>query len=220
VYTAPVPRGKKDNPARTGKSSGVRKRQPRRRQPDNRRPALLDAAARLFSERGFAATSIRDIAASVGMLPGSIYYHFPSKEALLLAVHEEGVRQTMTAVQEALDTRVVSAWERLEAVCEAHLSTLLGGTHYSRVVSPDFARTLPAALRRTLIGQRDEYEALFAKIVDAVPVPRGVQRRYLRLSLLGSLNWALVWYRPGGDSPAVIARRIVDLYRRPLDPES
>ena len=43
---------------------------------DNRRAQLLDAAARLFRERGFHATSMRDIAKAVGMLSGSIYYHF------------------------------------------------------------------------------------------------------------------------------------------------
>src|SRR5512139_3144151 len=78
--------------------------QPRRagRSTDSRRPALLDAAARLFAERGFAGTSMRDIAASVGMLSGSIYYHFPSKQALLMAVHEESVRHTVRAVDAAM----------------------------------------------------------------------------------------------------------------------
>lgn len=185
---------------------------------DNRRSALISAAARLFSERGFAGTSMRDIAASVGMLSGSIYYHFPSKQALLMAVHEESVRHTVRAVEAALDGPAQNPWDRLQAVCEAHLTTLLSGSPYSRLVSPDFARTLPPKLQKTIIAQRDRYEAMFARAVDELPLPEGVPRRYLRLALLGSLNWALIWYRPGGDSPAQIARSIVDLYRRGLDP--
>lgn len=185
---------------------------------DSRRPALLDAAARLFAERGFAGTSMRDIAASVGMLSGSIYYHFPSKQALLMAVHEESVRHTLQAVEAAMGATQRNPWDRLAAVCEAHLTTLLGGSPYSRLVSPDFARTLPPKLQKTVIAQRDRYEAMFARTVDGLPLPKGVNRRYLRLALLGSLNWALIWYRPGGDSPAAIARSIVDLYRRALDP--
>ena len=55
---------------------------------DNRRQQLLDVAARLFRERGYHVTSMRDIAREVGMLSGSIYYHFPSKEEMLLAVYE------------------------------------------------------------------------------------------------------------------------------------
>ena len=188
------------------------------RSTDSRRPALLDAAARLFAERGFAGTSMRDIAASVGMLSGSIYYHFPSKQALLMAVHEESVRHTVRAVDAAMGGPQRNPWDRLEAVCVAHLTTLLGGSPYSRLVSPDFARTLPPKLQKTVIAQRDEYEAMFARAVDDLPLPKGVNRRYLRLALLGSLNWALIWYRPGGDPPAAIASSIVDLYRRALDP--
>jgi hypothetical protein len=41
----------------------------------------------------------------------------------------------------------------------------------------------------------------------------GVDRSYLRLTLLGAINWTLIWYRPGGDSPATIARQIVALIR-------
>jgi len=69
---------------------------------DNRRQQLLDVAARLFRDRGFHVTSMRDIAHEVGMLSGSIYYHFPSKEELLLAVYEEGLRHIAEEVDAAL----------------------------------------------------------------------------------------------------------------------
>ena len=59
---------------------------------DNRLPLILDEAARLFREKGYAATSMRDIATAVDMLPGSLYYHFAAKEDLLVAVYEQGVR--------------------------------------------------------------------------------------------------------------------------------
>ena len=66
------------HPPRTARS--------RARAPEgNRRQALLDAAAKLFSTQGFVSTSVRDITAAVGMLPGSMYYHFKSKEELVLA---------------------------------------------------------------------------------------------------------------------------------------
>ncbi|MGH7917667.1 MAG: helix-turn-helix domain-containing protein, partial [Candidatus Binataceae bacterium] len=69
---------------------------------DNRRGQLLDAAARLFRERGYHATSMRDIAKAVGMLSGSIYYHFDSKEEMLVAVYEEGARRFSEAVDSAV----------------------------------------------------------------------------------------------------------------------
>lgn len=184
---------------------------------ENRREALLDEAARLFGTRGFAATSIREIAAGVGMLSGSIYYHFPSKEALALAVHERGVEHIRRAVEAAVARAGSDPWQRFEAACVAHLEALLDGRSHALVVTPQFARALPSAMRGRLIRQRDAYERVFSELLDALPLPREADRRYFRLAILGSLNWALTWYRPGRDTPAVIAHRIVELYRLPLD---
>ena len=59
---------------------------------DNRRGELVRAAAQLFREKGFEATTIRDIAGAVGMQSGSPFYHFANKHELLMAVMEEGLR--------------------------------------------------------------------------------------------------------------------------------
>src|SRR5271155_1146515 len=80
---------------------------------DNRRGHLLDAAAKLFAERGFHATSMRDIAKAVGMLSGSIYYHFESKDEMLLAVYEQGVERMAQGVDEAMVLEA-GPWERLQ----------------------------------------------------------------------------------------------------------
>lgn len=70
------------------------------------------------------------------------------------------------------------------------------------------------AVQRALVRTRDAYEDLFRELVAALPVRPGVDRSYLRLTLLGAINWTLIWYRPGGDSPAAIAHQIVALIRR------
>src|SRR5437879_861588 len=88
---------------------------------DNRLPTILDAAARLFRERGYRVTSMRDIAAASGMLAGSLYYHFASKEELLVAVYAEGVRRISDSVSAVL-ARDLEPWARLEAVCATHLA--------------------------------------------------------------------------------------------------
>ena len=100
---------------------------------DNKRPQLLDAAARHFAEAGYDAASMRDIATAAGMKAGSMYYYFPSKRALLVAVHEEGVRRISKAVLAALEERA-GPWKRLEVAMSAHLQALLGGGYYVRVV--------------------------------------------------------------------------------------
>lgn len=185
--------------------------------PDNRRRALLNAAAKAFAKRGFEGASMRDIATDVGMLSGSVYYHFASKDALLLAVYEEGVQHIKDEVKRAIAECPPDPWDRLEAACVAHLVALLGGNDYAQVVMPQFTGSLPAELSKQLIEQRDSYEEVFVALVDAVSLPRGVSARYLRLTLLGSLNWTLTWYHRGGDSPAQIARKMMRLFRVRLD---
>jgi TetR/AcrR family transcriptional regulator, cholesterol catabolism regulator len=182
---------------------------------DNRRQQLLDVAARLFRERGYHVTSMRDIAREVGMLSGSIYYHFPSKEEMLLAVYEEGLRH----IAERVDTAVTgrrTPWERLEAGCTAHLEALLELSDYTQVM----IRVLPpegGKVAERLLELRDQYEARFRDLIDALALADPVDRRYLRLLLMGGLNWSHVWYHPGGDTPEIIAHRMIDLLRRRLD---
>lgn len=183
---------------------------------DNRLSLVLDAAARLFAEKGYGATSMRDIAGAVGMLPGSLYYHFASKEELLVAVYEEGVRRIKAALAPAL-ARPGDPWQRLENACAAHLAGLLEGSDYGQVVirvRPDDAPDVASRL----VALRDEYEHAFSQAIQDLPLPPRTDRRALRLMLLGALNWSQTWYRPGKDSPQALARRFVRLLRDPMEP--
>jgi AcrR family transcriptional regulator len=183
---------------------------------DNRLPAVLDAAARLFAARGYAATSMRDIAQAASMLPGSLYYHFAAKEDLLAAVYEAGVREIVATVRAAV-AREADPWTRLEAACVAHLETVLKRADTAQVLIRVLPEQVPAAAAR-LKRLRAEYEAVFRELVDALPLASSSDRRTLRLMLLGALNWTRFWYREGGaDSPRVIARRMLRLLRAPLD---
>ena len=183
---------------------------------DNRLPLVLDAAARLFAGKGYGATSMRDIAGAAGMLPGSLYYHFASKEELLVAVYEEGVRRIKAALAPAL-AQPGDPWQRLENACAAHLAGLLEGSDYGQVVirvRPDDAPDVASRL----VALRDEYEHAFSQAIQDLPLPPRTDRRALRLMLLGALNWSQTWYRPGKDSPQALARRFVRLLRDPMEP--
>lgn len=181
---------------------------------DNRRERLLDAAAALICRRGYHATSMRDIAGATDMLAGSIYYHFASKEALLVAVYAEGVRRIAARVDAAVGAESVPM-KRLEAACVAHLEMLLADSDYAQVVVRVLPEDVPDA-RARLTALRDDYEARFRRLIGALALP-GTRRRYARLTLLGALNAAQTWYRPGGDSPARIARRMLEVLRDPLE---
>ena len=184
---------------------------------DNRLPQILDAAARLFRAQGFQGTSVRDIVRAVDMLPGSLYYHFATKEELLAEVYAEGVRRISARVSAAIGP-LADPWARLEAACVAHLEAILEDDDYAQVVIRVRPGDAPAAQPR-LIALRDEYEALLARLVADLRLPRGTDRRTLRLMLLGALNWSQTWYQPGRDSPKTIARRFVALLQQPLNPK-
>ncbi len=180
---------------------------------DSRLPRVLDEAARLFRSRGFEGTSVRDIARAVGMLPGSLYCHFATKEDLLSAVYLKGVEQISNAVQSAVGKQT-NPWDRLEAACVAHLEAILRDDDYAQVV----IRVRPAdvaVVHPGLIDLRNRYEALFVDLIKALPLRHGTDRRALRLMLVGALNWSQTWYRPNGQfKPRVIAHKFVALLRQ------
>jgi TetR/AcrR family transcriptional regulator, cholesterol catabolism regulator len=181
---------------------------------DNRRQPLLDAAAALFRTRGFHAVTMREIAKEAGMLAGSVYYHFPSKDDLLVSVYEEGVRLITDRVVEACQG-FENAWEKLEAACRAHTEMLLDESDYAQVILKVMPEDVPSGEDR-LIACRDAYEALFRKLVDELPLAASVDRTILRLTLIGALNSAKNWYRPGGMKPADVASHMINLLKNPL----
>jgi len=181
---------------------------------DVRRAQLLESAAIHFREHGYAAASMRDIAAAAGIKAGSMYYHFDSKEDLLVAVHEQGIRRIVTAVETAAAGEI-APWRRLQAAMTAHLSGLLDGGDFAQVV----IRELPhesGPVREKLIRLRDHYEVLFRGLVDALPLPSGASRQYLRLMILGAMNWSQTWYRTDGDTPVEIAAAFIRLLKGPV----
>ena len=180
---------------------------------DSRLPLVLDEAARLFRSQGFEGTSVRDIARAVGILPGSLYCHFATKEALLTAVYVRGVTQISAAVVAAIAAHE-DPWDRLEAGCVAHLESILRDDDYAQVVVRVRPSDAPTA-QQDLIALRNQYEALFAGLIKALPLARGTDRNVLRLMLMGALNGAQSWYRPDGRfNPRTIARKFVALLRQ------
>lgn len=189
--------------------------EPKARKSNNRLDLLLDAAASHFAAKGYRETTIREISETIGMLPGSVYYHFPSKHELLLAVYEEGVRKMLVRLDNASGIKSSDPWKRVEATLVAHLDAILDQSDYARVlisVRPDHVPEVAKDLR-TL---RQEYEARFRALIDDLPLPRGTDRHLLRLMLIGAANWSQIWYRPGKQSPAQIGKAFVDFLRKPL----
>jgi AcrR family transcriptional regulator len=186
---------------------------PEARGGESRREELLNTAATMFAAKGYAGTSIRSITDSVGMLPGSIYCHFKSKEELLLAVYHEGVTRFEAAIDAALAERSSDPWQVLESACAAHLSVLLNGGDYARIVSREFMRAFPPAVLGKLHDERDRYELHFEKLIAALPLHPESDRWLFKVAMFGSLNWSQNWYRQGCYTPKDLARAFIAILR-------
>jgi AcrR family transcriptional regulator len=203
------------NPAKTaaGRKSGTsaKKDPPQRRK--NKREDILKSAAELIARQGFDGTSMRDVASSVNMLPGSLYYHFPSKEDMLLAIHERVVSDMIESVQNAV-AKATDPWDRLERAAVAHLKGLLSSGALVTIISPNFAEGREE-LNEKLKSHRHVYEQVFRRLFEDLDVTPGTDRGLLRLQLLGALNWVPVWYDPERKkTPAKIAKAFVRSIRK------
>ncbi len=165
-----------------------------------RRP-ILDAAAALLKTRGYEATTTRAIATQVGIKGGSIYHHFPSKDAIVAAVVNEGVRVVYEAVTGALAALPAGAAPRtrLETAVKWHLLASLEHSDYTSASIRAFA-FLPDGVRAECRAERRRYEdvwrGLVADLSAAGLIAAGVSPDSMRLLLLGAVNWAGEWYRP------------------------
>jgi AcrR family transcriptional regulator len=182
-----------------------------------RREQLMLAAARVLNERGYEAASLREICAAAGILPGSLYYHFKSKEDLFVSLHAEGFRQLNEAVDTAI-ARESDPWARLEAACAAHLTLLVSAEDVSLVGGTSLFHPARSPLQRRLNRDRDAYEERFRQMIVALRLPHDVDQTLVRLNLLGALNWTRNWYRPGRKSPKDLAHHLVQkILRRSLE---
>lgn len=174
-----------------------------------RRDQLVEAAARVFNAKGYEAASLREICEAAGILAGSMYHHFRSKEDLFATVHAEGFRQLHEAVDRALAGKT-EPWKRFEAAIAAHLHELVKHTDVPGVTAASLFHPAPPGLQRRLNRERNGYEERFRVLIDALPLPLNVDRTLLRLTLLGAINWTRLWYRPGKKTPAQIAHHLVN----------
>lgn len=172
---------------------------------------LLVVAAQAFHRHGYKGATLKEIAEAAGILPGSIYHYFRSKEDLFVQVHDEGFRDINAALDHTL-AHVNDPRRRLEAACVTHLTLLvsanaLAGFTGSSLFNPDMGM-----LTKRLIKIRDAYEARFRTMIDALDLPPHIDRTLFRLALLGALNWTQVWYRRGKKSPSDIAHALIQIY--------
>lgn len=163
----------------------------------NRRRALILGAARLFRRKGFDATSTRDIAAAAGMQSGSPFYHFKTKQALLFAVMEEGMRSALERQRRLLaELAGADPREQLRRLVRNHFEVLLGsGSDFYPVMLYE-ARSITPRQRAQLADLRSEYEGVWDPVLRQLHDSGRLQAdvKLARLLVFGALNWSVQWF--------------------------
>jgi len=174
-------------------------KRPRRNNESNRREELLRVSARLFRQKGFDGTSIRDISSAAGMQSGSPFYHFKTKQDILVAVMEEGLTEGLRITSEVM-ALAVPPEDKLVRMIRTQLGTILDDAHDFVPVLHYEWRSLTPANRRRVVALKDRYDALWQRLIDELQqaghMPGDAQ--LMRLLILGAVNWTGAWYMPGG----------------------
>ena len=167
-------------------------------QPADGRRRIMDVAAELFLERGVDGASLRQIADLVGIRAGSIYYHFASKNELLVAIFERGIAVMVEAFDEAAaSTADASGHDRLAAHVRAHLGALYENGPYTAAHVTAF-RTAPREVRGAVVPSRDRYEAMWTGLISELVAAHALNAQATdgvhRLLLFGAMNTSVEWF--------------------------
>lgn len=189
-----------------------------RRETEPRRRQIENAASALFRERGYTATSVRDIAHALNLQGGSLYAHVASKEDVLWSIVIRAADRFQAEVG-PIATSAAHAPTRLRQMIRAHVEVVTGAQrdavvflHEWRYLSPD--------RRAQVAARRDAYEALFRRVIADASVAGDFAPTDPRLSamtILSALNGICAWYRPDGAlTPDQIADHHADFFLRAL----
>lgn len=176
------------------------------------RSEILDAAALAFMTKGYAATSIDDVADILSATKGKIYHHYRKKADLFFDVHKRGMEMDLVAVQTAAAMVHPNAISKLRAMTLAHITVIMEHLPYQRVavqgLEMHLASETTAAQREVLseiLVLRDQYEILFRDTIRQVMIEGNVPQQDLQIivkAFFGALNWTTIWYRPRSDQSA------------------
>ena len=178
---------------------------------------LLDAAAELFLQRGYANTRMQDIAESAQMSRSSLYYYFDNKEQVLLALTEGDVRVATGTLEALLDDASISWADKLRGWIEGNIREKLAGRARFRLVDR-IQGDLPVEYREIFRKQRRKILDLVTSVVEGGARAgefRVIDPKITAFAVIGMSNWTAWWYSPNGrSSPDDIARCMTDLAMR------
>jgi AcrR family transcriptional regulator len=189
------------------------------------RERVLDAAAKLFHDSGFAATTMRDVAEAAEMKAGSLYYHYKSKQSLLEAVLDKSIAEVSAAVSPFLvcGPNQLSYRDRVGQAIRAHLQATMFLGDYA-AASRRLLAEAPPAVRERHKRARQRLDAKWRKLLEeartAGEIRGDLNLSLVRLFLVGAANFAHEWYKPEGGSLDDVAETLTELLFAGLSPRA
>lgn len=174
---------------------------------------VVAAAAKVFSEKGFGAASLEDVANEVGMLKGSLYNYIKSKEDLLFAVVRPDAEELLARARELTEIDLPAS-EKLRQIAIIHVDIINRHLPYvsvyvqeiaGRDVSPEWT-----AMDREYISL---VEKIFTEGIEAGTFDTALDPRIAARSLIGAFNWMTRWYQTGDPARArAVAGQMADVF--------
>lgn len=160
---------------------------------------ILDSAVQLFFERGYHGTSMRDVAAVVGIQMSSLYYHFPSKQSLLLDIMERTMNDLIDNAHEAL-LLPKTPREKLISGITRHVN-FHAQKHRENFITDSELRSLDETAKLLIISKRDEYSSLFRNIIKDGQDLGDFRRTDISVALaalFSMISSVPIWFNPSG----------------------
>jgi AcrR family transcriptional regulator len=173
---------------------------------------VLESATRLFTEKGYEAASVRDIAADLEIRPSSLYHHFPGKQHILFAI----CMRMQTDFNAQVIPELIANRPPEEAIASAVRRQVLFGHRRKGevVVNIRERRSLPAEQLAQVNGLRREYRDTMARVIEAGR-DRGVFRvedpKLAAMAIVDMINGLPHWFKPRDEEDL---ERVADLYAR------
>lgn len=174
------------------------------RKGERSRMRILDAAARLLSCRGYAATTLTDIAAAAEMQAGSLYYHFDSKDAIVEEVLRVGIDHARNAIDAALETLGPDARgsDRLAEAIVAYVNCIVAESNFTVANIRCFNESPPQTREGLAVPLREFtnlWVGLLAEGQQDSSLRSDTNANVLARLMISGLNSLASWYRPGGE---------------------
>lgn len=184
----------------------------------DRKREIITNTQRILNEKGYAATSVRDIAKALNMEPASLYSHFNSKEDILKITCFELAEKFSTAIKEVNDI-YFNAEDKLKMAIQFHVEILTSNLASASIFLRDW-RNLSEFAYNDFIQKRNEYESGLREIVKegvTEGIFKEVDEKFATLTILSSVNWIVEWYNPQGTyTPKEIAEKLSDFILKGL----